>query len=356
MKRKLCYISLLLVIFLGKSFSNNCTYQNQFDQQQLKNKKLKNSKINGSGIMYRLPGIWRGPVMSTTSAGSFDHWYADLRPVSPWQISQFSNLDDKTINNFSVFVVKYKGEKRIALRTEGCFANSCCITYEILDSVNEATGYYRFSDFIGGTKRAFTEFQFTDDKMTMEVYTSKFNKEKEVQLHTRWDAVLMDKEAAQTSIRQFKYPKFKKYADFENAFAGMSESIFFSFENDPYKSENQPQMGSARFKIHIKEQIEIGENDQILVLLCTKPLWEGQNYLKENEKYFARAVYLKHDVRDFTLNNIHPGNYYVYYFIDRNRDYQYVSGDCMSTESDKKLCEEIGKTAEFQTEIDYEIE
>jgi hypothetical protein len=115
-------------------------------------------------------------------------------------------------------------------------------------------------------------------------------------------------------------------------------------------------MGSARFKIHIKEQIEIGENDQILVLLCTKPLWEGQNYLKENEKYFARAVYLKHDVRDFTLNNIHPGNYYVYYFIDRNRDYQYVSGDCMSTESDKKLCVEIGKTAEFQTEIDYEIE
>ena len=313
-------------------------------------------KIKGSGIMCRLPGIWRGPVMSTTSAGSFDHWYVDLRPVSSWQISQFSNLDDKTINNFSVFAVKYKGEKRIALRTEGCFANSCCITYEILDSVNESTGYYRFSDFIGGPKRAYTEFQFTENKMTMEVYTTKFNKEKELKLHTRWDAVLMDNEATLSSIKKFKYPKLKKYADFENAFAGMSESIFFSFDNDPYKSENQPIMGSASFKIHIKEQIKIGENDQILVLLSTKPLWDGQNYLKENEKFFVRAVYLKYDTRNYTLNNIHPGNYYVYYFIDRNSDYQYISGDCMSTESNKTLSVEIGKTAEFQAEIDYVIE
>jgi hypothetical protein len=322
--------------------------------QSLSSKKF--SKINGSGIMYRLPGIWRGPVMSTTSAGSFNHWYADLRPVSPWQISQFSNLDDKTINNFSVFVVKYKGEKRIALRTEGCFANSCCITYEILDSVNEATGYYRFSDFIGGPQRAFTEFQFTDDKMTMEVYTSKFNTEKEVKLHTKWDAILMDNEAAQTSISEFKYPKSKKFADFENAFAGMSESIFFSFENDPYKTKDQPSMGTASFTILIDEKLKVNEYDQILVLLCTKPLWDGQNYLKGNEKFFARAVYIKHDVRDFTLNNIHPGNYYVYYFIDRNSDYQYVSGDCMSTESKKMLCVEIGKTAEFEAKIDYEIE
>lgn len=314
------------------------------------------NKIKGGGIMYRLPGIWRGPVMSTTSAGSFDHWYADLRPVSPWQISQFSNLDDKTINNFSVFVVKYNGEKRIALRTEGCFANSCCITYEILDSVNEATGYYRFSDFIGGPKRAYTEFRFTDDKMIMEVYTSKFNKEKEVKLHTRWDAVLMDNEAAHATIKKFKYPKFKKYADFENAFAGMSESIFFSFENDPYKTEDQPNTGSANFKIIIPENLKMTEKDQVLVLLCTKPLWDGKNYLKENEKYFVRAVYLKHDVRNYTLNNIHPSNYYVYYFIDHNSDYKYNSGDCMSTESIKTLTVENGKTATFETKIDYAIE
>jgi hypothetical protein len=323
-------------------------------QTHLQSKSM--NKIFGFGIMSQLPGIWRGPVISNTPAGNFDHWYADIRPVSSWQISQFSNLDDKTINNFSVFVVMHKGERRIALRTEGCFANSCCITYEILDSVNEATGYYRFSDFIGGPKRAFTEFRFADNKMTMEVYTNKFNTEKEVKLHTRWDAVLMDKEAAWPAIKTFKYPKFKKYADFNNAFAGMTESIFYSFENDPYKSEDQPNTGSATFKILIDENIKLSENDQILVLLCTKPLWSGQNYLKENEKYFVRAVYLKHDVRNYTLKNIHPGNYYVYYFIDKNSDYQYVSGDCMSTESTKTLTVGNGKTAEFEAEIDYVIE
>jgi hypothetical protein len=356
MKRKFFKFITLFILLIVFTFANNFAQNNASVVPEQNHKTERNSKINGSGIMFRLPGIWRGPVMSTTSAGSFDHWYADLRAVSPWQISQFSNLDDKTINNFSVFVVKYKGEKRIALRTEGCFANSCCITYEILDSVNEATGYYRFSDFIGGTKRAFTEFQFTDDKMTMEVYTSKFNKEKEVKLHTRWDAVLMDNEAAQTSIRQFKYPKFKKYADFENAFAGMSESIFFSFENDPYKTKDQPSMGTASFTIRIDEKLKVHENDQILVLLCTKPLWDKKNYLKENEKFFVRAVYLKYDVRNYNLKNIHPGIYYAYYFIDRNSDYKYISGDCMSTESKKTLTVDKGKTAEFVTEIDYVIE
>ncbi len=311
--------------------------------------------IRGSGIMYRLPGIWRGPVMSTTSAGSFDHWYADLRPVLPWQISQFSNLDDKTVNNFSVFVVKYKGEKRIALRTEGCFANSCCITYEILDSVNEDIGYYRFSDFIGGPNRAYTEFRFADNKMTMEVYTSKFNKEKVVKLHTRWDAILMDKDATKSAIKKFRYPQFKKCADFDNAFCGMTESIFFNFEKDPYKSEDQPNLGSANFNILLDEKIKVNEKDQILVLLCTKPLFDGVNYLKENEKYFVRAVYLKFDVRNYTLNNIHPGNYYVYYFIDRNSDYRYENNDCMSTESLKKLTVKNGITSEFAAKIDFII-
>jgi len=89
-------------------------------------------------------------VISTTSAGSFPEWAVDFSPVSVGQISQFSLLDSNTVNNTSFFIVRHKNELKVAMRTQGCFKNSCCDTYEVIDSVNEEKGYYRFADFQGG--------------------------------------------------------------------------------------------------------------------------------------------------------------------------------------------------------------
>jgi len=314
-----------------------------------------NNKVQGFGIMYRLPGIWRGPVMSNTSAGSFDNWFVDLRPVSPSQISQFSLLDEKTVNNFSFFVVSYKGEKKIALRTEGCFANSCCITYEVLDSVNETAGYYRFSDFVGGTKRAYTEFRFVGDKMTMEVYTSRFNKEKELKLHTRWEAELCDKDAAAKTILSMRYPKVKKLRDFTGAFEGMTESIFFTFENDPYKSEEQPYCGTVEINISTLPEIKLNPDDEIEILLTTQPLFDGIIYKSENLKFAAKFVYLKGDNQHFTMKNVHPGKYYIYSFVDLDDDKLHLSGDLMCSEVDYLIEVPANGSVEYNAKIDFVI-
>lgn len=313
------------------------------------------NKVKGFGIMYCLPGIWSGPVMSATSAGSFENWFVDLRPVSPTQISQFSLLDEKTINNFSIFVVKYNGENRIALRTEGCFANSCCITYEILDSVNEASGYYRFSDFVGGIKRAYTEFRFDGNRMTMEVYTSKFNKEKVVKLHTRWDAVLNDNDAAADAILKFKFPKYKKAKDFTGAFSGMTESIFFTFENDPYKSADQPYCGSVNVNISLSSEIVLKTEDEIEILLTTEPLFGGIIYKKENLKFASKFVYLKGDTQNFTIKNVHPGKYYIYSFVDLDGDKLHLSGDLMCSKVDYMVEVPANGIVDYNAFIDFVI-
>lgn len=313
------------------------------------------SKVQGFGIMYRLPGIWSGPVMSNTSAGSFNNWFVDLRPVSPTQISQFSLLDDKTVNNFSFFVVSYKGENKIALRTEGCFANSCCITYEVIDSVNEAAGYYRFSDFVAGTKRAYTEFRFEGNKMTMEVYTSRFNKEKELKLHTRWEAELQDKEAAAFSIMKFRFPKYKKPKDFTGAFSGMTESIFFTFENDPYKSEEQPYCGTVEINISTLPEIKLNPDDEIEILLTTQPLFDGIIYKRENLKFASKFVYLKGDTQHFTMKNVHPGKYYIYSFVDFDDDRLHLSGDLMCSEVEYLIEVPANGSVEYNAKIDFVI-
>jgi hypothetical protein len=313
------------------------------------------NKIKGIGIMYRLPGIWRGPVMSSTSAGSFDKWFVDLRPVSSTQIAQFSLLDENTINNYSFFIVKYNGESKIALRTEGCFANSCCITYEIIDSVNEAAGYYRFCDFVGGVNRAYTEIRFFDNKMTMEVYTTKFNELKTPVLHSKWEAELCDKEAAQDAISKFKYPKTKKARDFTGEFKNMNESIFYVFENDPYKSSEQPYTGNINVKVSILDNLKISEQNQILVILSTKPWFDGIKFLTENIKYESKAVYLNYDTREYIIKNVHPGKYYIFTFVDIDKDGKFLSGDYMSSSTNSTVVVSDGMTTEYSTVIDYII-
>ena len=155
------------------------------------------------GILGRLPGLWHGTVSTTTPAGSFDNWYVYFRPVSAGQVSQYSTLDARTINYISFFIVRHEGRLKVALRTEGVFDGKGCVTYEVVDTVRESEGYYRFADFPAGDDRAYTEFTFKDDEFLMEVYTNRFNRVSPLELHSRWRARLGDRNAAAEAVSGF---------------------------------------------------------------------------------------------------------------------------------------------------------
>src|ERR1043165_6321675 len=53
--------------------------------------------VTGYNILGRLPGIWNGPVTSSTPLGSYPEWIVDFRPVSAAQVSAKNELD--TVNN-----------------------------------------------------------------------------------------------------------------------------------------------------------------------------------------------------------------------------------------------------------------
>jgi len=88
----------------------------------------------------------------------------------------------------------------------------------VMDSINEPNGYYRFSDFQSGTKRAYTVINFKNDEFVMEVYTNKFNKVYPLQLHSRWKAKLGSRKAAVDAIAYFKFPQPIMVKDFSNVF------------------------------------------------------------------------------------------------------------------------------------------
>lgn len=313
------------------------------------------SDVFGYGFLNRITGLWNGPVTSTTSSGSFPAWYVDFRPVAANQVSQFSKLDSSTVNNMSFFVVKFQNQLKIAMRTEGCFNDKCCITYEIMDSVNEKTGYYRFSDFISKEKRAYTEFQFTKNELVMQVFTNKFNLEKKTKIHSRWAATCASKNEAETMAKIYNYPQSVPVADFTDAFKNMNESIFFTFENDPYPSSKQPAMGSLAVNIEIEKKLRLKKTDEICLLLTTQPLFCGIKYNKEQLKYISKYVYLPIDTRNYTIRNLHPGTYYLYSYVDVNFDKHHRTGDYMSSDVTNVAEIKVGQEYKINTIIDMVI-
>lgn len=311
--------------------------------------------VFGFGILKRIPGLWHGPVTSTTPAGSYPNWYVDFRPVSAAQVSQFSLLDSQTVNDISFFIVKHHHSLKVAMRTKGCFGKKCCVTYEVIDSVNQKAGYYRFSDFRSGAKRAYTEFQFHKKAFVMEVYTNKFNTQKEPQIHTRWNATLGDRKAASDAIAHFQYPRKTMVKDFSDVFNNMEETIYYTFDDDPYSSEEQPYTGSVTINIAISKKLRVKKNHELFLLLTTKSLFNGIQYEKENLKYISKYVYLPVDTKSYTMQNVHPGKYFLYSYNDINGDRKHQSGDYMSSDIQHIINVSPNENTEVNTTINFKI-
>jgi hypothetical protein len=311
--------------------------------------------IKGFEFLNKIPGLWHGPVTSTTTAGNFDDWYLDFRPVSATQVSQFSLLDTSTVNNISFFIVKYKGELSLAMRTEGCRNNSCCVTYEVMDSANDGAGYYRFADFIRGTARAYTEFTFNGDQMLMKVYTSRFDSVQPAILHSTYTATIGSRDNIAGAVSRFGYPKPEMTKDFSNAFAGMNQSIFFTFENDPYSSVTQPYVGSATAHITIDTSLSIVPTDQVFLMFTTQPLFDGSTYHPERLKYISRYVFLSVNTSQYKIRSIHPGTYYVYSLIDKDNDGQYLTGDYMNSAFSNSFTVAENADVDINTKVDLVI-
>jgi hypothetical protein len=314
-----------------------------------------NEAVFGFGILKRIPGLWSGPVFSSTPAGSFKTWYVDFRPVSPGQVSQYSTLDAQTLNYISFFIVKYGDTLKVAMRTEGVFQNKGCVTYEVADTVRESEGYYRFSDFRAGEKRAYTDFKFRENEFTMEVYTNKFRKVFPLQLHSRWSAARGDRAAAAEAISYFKFPQPKMIKDFTNAFNNMPESIYFEFENDPYSSSSQPHVGNVTVNISIDNNLKVKKNHELCLLLTTESLYEGIKYKKENLRKISRYALLPVGTKSFTFKNVHPGTYYLYAYDDVDNDKKHTGGDYMSSDIHNVFTLKAKGSVTVNTKIDYVI-
>lgn len=352
-------ISLGMVLLITLTFWRDTgTVRGETTEKELwpdREQMIKNRNVKGFGILYRIPGQWNGPVYSDTPAGSYAKWYVDFRPVESAQISELSTVDLTMCNYITFFIVKHEGMLKVAMRTDAVFQKKGCITYEVIRKVDEKKGYYKFSDFQSGDRRAYTEFFFEQDSLEMRVYTNKFNKQKNLTLHSRWKAERVDMKASYPAIRHFDYPKPVMVRDFSNVFGNDHESIYFSREKDPYPSGDEPYVGSVTFNISIDKKLNTQPDHELFIMLTTRPIFENMRYRPERLNYISKMVYLPIETRKYTLTHIHPGTYYVYSYNDVNQDRRHKSGDYISSDWNHKIVVPPEENITVDTNIDTVI-
>lgn len=317
-----------------------------------------NDLVLGFSILEKIPGIWNGPVTSSTPLGSYPEWIVDFRPISASNISAKNELDRLNDIFMSFFIVKHDCQNKIAFRNGGGFAGLERISYMLLDSVfeNSSLSYYRFSDPIAKGKRVYSDVVFKNDSMIIEVYTNKYNTLTEPVSHMKWKASLRDATSAEDAIALFDFPKKQLEQDFTNTFNGLSEAVFYSMAQDPFPVEDQPHIGNTTVTVNINNPAIVDNTKKVLILVSTEPLFNGFIFNIGNLAFRSRYVFVDAaNITDFTFDYMHPGKYYVNAIYDTDGDFLFSSGDYMNSNFDMEVELASKGNAATNVTINFEI-
>jgi hypothetical protein len=290
--------------------------------------------VHGYGILKRLPGIWNGPVTSSTPLGSYPEWIVDFIPIGKSYISGKAELDRENDIFMSFFIAKYNNKLQMALRNGGGFSGLRRVSYMLIDSVSETAtqSFYRFSDMKAGRQRVYTDVIFKADSMTIVTYTSKYNTVSPAVMHMRWHAVLVDTTSVAESLNEFQFPQKKMTMDFSETFTNLSETVIYNINDDPFPEYNINTVGSYTVNVSFAQNISFNPVRKVFLICTTQPLFNGFVFNVANMKFRSRYVTIAAGNTDFSFHQMHGGNYYLYALYDADDNKSYSSGDYISSD------------------------
>ncbi len=316
------------------------------------------TNVEGFNILAKLPGIWNGPVFSPTPLGDFPEWIVDFRPISASQISAKNELDSINDIFMSFFICKYDGSYKVAFRNGGGFAGNVRNSYMIIDSLYEGSthSFYRFVDPVSGGNRVYTDVLFKQDSLIMHTFTNQFSTLSTPVTHMRWTSKLKDLTATQDAINTFGYPKKEMIKDFSTTFVGLSDAVFYSTSQDPYPESAQPYLGISSVNINIVNPSSTDPLKKVAIIITTKPLFNGFNFIPSNLDFRSRYVLTgAASTTGFSFNYMHPGDYYVNAIYDVDGDLAFSSGDYMNSSFDVPFTLSANGTSNVNVTINFQI-
>lgn len=316
--------------------------------------------IDNQGFEFfkKMQGHWVGKM---NLMGQDIPWFAfDYRAISPSHIHGI--FEGGTMGNLftSFFIANFKGTTTIMVRNGGLLNGIYRTSYFVLDKVEnfDKESYYRFVDAYGGQDIMWIDIRFKgDNNIEFNSYTSRFGSLTKPEKHMIFTAKKMNMDLSKKSARIVKFPQNIIEKDFSKGLPkpiwGKEYPVVTSasylwqdtslpvedmakLSGDPYKINEIPYLSSLKVNINTKNQSE-----DIHVFFSKNPLTDKkgkllleQNYLKES---IMNEILLFSEIKqskDFTFTYLHPGEYYVTAFIDKNEDFIPSKGD-ISNQSQK---------------------
>ena len=289
--------------------------------------------VLGYNLLRKICGIWNGPVTSTTGLGNYPEWIVDFRPISASQVSAKNELDTANSIFMSFFIVYDSSQYKLAFRNSGSFASMTRIAYTVCDSVTESSNYsyYRFVDFVKGSKRDIVEVSFYADSLHIKAFTNKTNTLSAPVLHMDWHAAIQDTMSCLAAKTATLFPQKSMVENFSTTFSGVTESIYYTSAGDPYPESAQPYLGKSTLSYTVAGVPAIPAGSKVYLIVSTQPLIGTTGPIAANLVYRSRYVILSSPDASFVFNYMHPGSYYLYAFYDANNDGVLDSGDYVST-------------------------
>ena len=324
---------LIFILFFMGMLLGGCKKKDTTTQQQVNNTLppiTAGTQVMGYNLLSKICGIWDGGVVSETALGSYPEWIVDFRPYSAGQVGAKNELD--TANNIfmSFFITYHDSAYKLAFRNGGAFSNLQRVSYMEIDSVSEtgSQSFYRFADFVKGTKRTLVDVIFKQDSLIILAFTNIYNTEPLPTPHMQWRARLQDTSSCKAAISHFGFPQKVLVRDFSTTFVPDSESIFYQNVGDPYPASAQPYVGQAT--LSYTSNFALNPNNHVFLLVTTQPLISGVSFNTANMIYRSRYVILNAYQSSYTYTLMHPGNYYLYAYYDTNGNGVLDSGDYVS--------------------------
>jgi len=291
-----------------------------------------NNEIKGYQLLTNLKGHWVGS--NETAFGFFDWFAFDFRPISSSHLH--SIYEGGTNQNIitSIFIADFEGNQQIMARNGGWLGNQYRATYFVLDIAddNGSSKYYRLVDAIGKEKRAYMEFRFENDTLHFDAYKDNSGSLNEPIHHMGFKGANYNPSFSQTATDLFDYPKMVSEVDLENKFINLIDSnsaLFLEEVEDPFPKSQHGYLSDLKINI-LRDNSII--NDKLLLYISKEPIVDDNSQVDfENlNNKVIRTVDVQANETYYTTTYLHPDNYYITAFTDKDNNFYPSQGDISS--------------------------
>ncbi len=289
--------------------------------------------IVGFNLLKEISGHWVGS--NETAFGNYDWFAFDYRPISSSHAHAI--YEGGTAQNIitSFFIADFEDEQKVMARNGGWLGPQYRATYFVLDMAEETTTekYYRLVDAVGGENRAYMEIRFKNDSLFFNAYKDNSGSLDAPIVHMQFKGSNYNPNYATSAINLFDFPQAISEVNLNNQFNNLVDpdsALFLEESQDPFPKSMHGFISDLNITVNRAASIN---NENLLLYLSKAPLIDsdGNINLGNINTQVVRTITVASNESEYTTTYLHPDNYYITIFADRDGNFYPSSGDVASS-------------------------